>query len=139
MKPREDGAAGLGQLLLGFPPSSSECKFNGDKVLYLARTGLKTPDSGPIEVFWVAGSKKLNDPSGLQLAVCRSVSTNEGRSWSVGEVVIDGRTTQKGAIAWFVNAQNLGRRPDTGEYQVRSSSGGIGGSHRLCSALLRHI
>eukprot|EP01050_Picozoa_sp_SAG11_P001979 SAG11_NODE_95_length_17051_cov_3.557102_1_plen_125_part_10 len=74
--PRRGAAPGLQNAALpplGFPPSRGNCMFNGDKVLYIARTDLKS-HSGPIEVFWVAGSKSLNDTSGLQRCVCRSVS-----------------------------------------------------------------
>ena len=118
VKPLAEGDSGP---RLGFPPSRDDgtCLFNGDKVLYIGRTGLKTPDSGPIEVFWVAGSKTLDDPSGVQRVVCRSVSSDDARTWSTGEVVIDGGGTPPGALTWFVNAQNMGRHPVTGEYQVR--------------------
>ena len=50
--------------------------------------------------------------------VCRSVSSDDARTWSAGEVVIDGGGTPAGALTWFVNAQNMGRHPVTGEYQV---------------------
>ena len=126
VKPLAEGDSGP---RLGFPPSRGDgtCLFNGDKVLYIGRTGLKTPDSGPIEVFWVAGSKTLDDPSGVQRVVCRSVSSDDARTWSAGEVVIDGGGTPPGALTWFANAQNMGRHPVTGEYQVGAQSwGGVG-------------
>ena len=130
VKPIDEGSRGP---RLGFPPSRGDgtCLFNGDKVLYIGRTGLNTPDSGPIEVFFVAGSKTLDDPSGVQRVVCRSVSSDDARTWSAGEVVIDGGGTPPGALTWFVNAQNMGRHPGTGEYQVRPRPVAGWGGRRL--------
>jgi hypothetical protein len=97
---------------LGFPTPTPQCAFSGAKVLYIARTAGPDAVSGPIEMFWVGG--KADEALGWQGGVCRSEST-DAATWSKPEVVIDGGSAP-GALAWMQNAQNMGRRADTGEY-----------------------
>lgn len=41
---------------------------------------------------------------------------DEAATWSQPEVVISGSSNAAGSLPWMENAQNMGRRPDTGEY-----------------------
>eukprot|EP01044_Picomonas_judraskeda_P033102 COSAG03_NODE_13105_length_516_cov_2.235012_1_plen_94_part_01 len=41
---------------------------------------------------------------------------DEAVTWSQPEVVISGSNNVPGRLPWMENAQNMGRRPDTGEY-----------------------
>eukprot|EP01047_Picozoa_sp_COSAG01_P029778 COSAG01_NODE_2054_length_8538_cov_4.853656_7_plen_936_part_00 len=98
---------------LGFPVPTPRCAFTGAKVVYIARTSRVPEDhSGPIEMFWVGG--KENEALGWRGGICRAESTDEAATWSKPRLVIDGGGGA--GIPWMINAQNMGRRADTGEY-----------------------
>ena len=58
--------------------------------------------------------------TGVGEGIWRMQSSDGMRTWSKAELVIDGTACAgcgpKGPKAWFVNAQNMGYRADTGEY-----------------------
>ena len=58
--------------------------------------------------------------TGVGEGIYRMQSSDGMRTWTDAELVIDGTACDgcepKGPKAWFVNAQNMGYRADTGEY-----------------------